>query len=265
MHRIRQSPYDLEIAGEVPGLRAGDAGFLRWSDLRRLPQVSGVVDDDPDLPGLVMKITGVRLDVLAKALGVGAAVDLLDALCSDGYRAYYPRELIAAHQPLLVLTMDGMTPAAWAAKTKQDDPGPYLILYRGFRPAWRVLSHADRPQLPSNVVRLNFGRQVEAWRAVEPGAAASLEASQGYQIARQNCVRCHAAGATGGTKSKFTWADLARDARQRPAWFATYVAAPKKISPQATMPGEPGYDAATLGALTAYFKNTSSSVEGRER
>jgi cytochrome c1 len=42
-----------------------------------------------------------------------------------------------------------------------------------------------------------------------------------------------------------------------PEYFAAYVRNPQSRNPQAQMPGNPGYDEATLGALIAYFKTFS--------
>jgi mono/diheme cytochrome c family protein len=117
-----------------------------------------------------------------------------------------------------------------------------------------VLAHEDRPQLPTNVVRLTFERQAQAFARIAPGGG-SLKVSEGYRIARQNCIRCHAAGETGGTKSAKSWKELAQDARSRPEWFARVIKDPKSVSPGAAMPGNPEYDAATLETLTAYFRS----------
>lgn len=247
LHASAASKTDLAIRG----LAGGAVRYVRREELLGLPQVSAVVSDDPDMPGVTMRAGGVRLDVLAQAVGADGA-DLVDAVCSDGYRAYFPREMIAAHAPFLVLTIDGMTPKDWAAKTKLDDPGPYLILYDGFKPAWRVLAHEDRPQLPTNIVQVGFGTQALAFGRIAPGGGSVREA-EGFRIARQNCIRCHAQGETGGTKSGRSWSVLARDARERPEWFRTRVRDPKLVDAAATMPGNPEYDAATLEALRAYF------------
>jgi len=40
------------------------------------------------------------------------ASDMAVAICSDKYRANYPRGYLAALQPLLVLEIDGQPPAA---------------------------------------------------------------------------------------------------------------------------------------------------------
>src|ERR1700678_2182889 len=113
LNSTRQSRSDLEITGMVHGLAANSRGYVRYTDLAKLPQIEAVVDDDPDSPGVTMHVTGVYLDVLAKAVGALPSSDLIDALCTDRYRSHYPADYIAAHHPILVLKIDGMLPAAW--------------------------------------------------------------------------------------------------------------------------------------------------------
>ena len=251
---------DLEIL-KSDGGPAIAIGYLNREELGRLPQVSAAVADDQDIPR-VLHIQGVELDAVSRALHVGEWADMVDALCTDGYRSYYPKEMVATHRPILVTRIDGLSPRQWAAKNKQEDPGPYLILYRQFRPAWKVLAHEDKPQLPTNVVALEFEKQSAVFGRIAPrGAEAKrAEVSAGFRIAQQNCIRCHAEGATGGTKSSKTWDELGRDAHERPEWFAKVVRDPKSVNPNATMPGNPEYDAATLSALRSYFE---TFAEGR--
>jgi len=139
LHDARQTADDLEVTG-LPGR---GSVYVSRADLARLPQVKATVADDPDYPGVRMHVAGVYLDVLAKALGAPKEDDLIDVLCTDKYRSQYPADYIAAHHPIFVLTVDGMLPVDWAAKTHQDDPGPYYIVYENYVPAFKVLSHAD--------------------------------------------------------------------------------------------------------------------------
>ncbi len=253
----RESADDLEISGRVVGLPVGRVGYVSREELLGLPQVAAVVSGDPDLGGGTVHVSGVRLSILERAVGAEDGVDVIDLPCSDGYRSYYPAEMVRAHEPILVLTIEGMAPGTWAAKTKQYDPAPYLVVYDAFRPAWRVLAHEDQPQLPTNVVRVDFAMQAETFAQIKP-VAESVAAKQGFQIARQNCIRCHAAGATGGSKSDKTWRELALDARERPRWFGRVVKNPKAVNAKATMAANPGYDAATLQALTEYFQSEAA-------
>jgi mono/diheme cytochrome c family protein len=256
LHATRLLSTDLEITGMVAGLEPGSAAYIRYADLARLPQVHATVADDPDYPGVTMHATGVYLDVLAKAVGALPSSDLIDALCTDRYRSHYPADAIAAHHPFLALTLDGLTPAAWAARTHQYDPAPYLILYSHFTPAFRVLSHIDRPQLPTNLVRLNFGTTAATFGAIAPRGdfPPNSPEQQGFAIARQNCLRCHWQGEYGGTKGGRDWTALSTWAREQPAYFAAYIHNPQAIEPHAHMPANPEYDQATLAALTAYFR-----------
>jgi mono/diheme cytochrome c family protein len=247
---------DLEITGI-----AAHSFCLTRSHLTTLPQVTRDIDGGPDFGGLQMHITGVYLDVLAKALSAPPTADLIDALCTDKYRSHFPAAYIAEHHPILVLTVDGLNPAAWAAKNHQEDPGPYFIAYEHFVPGFKVLSHNDQPQLPTNVKRLNFSRAVLVFAPITPvgtDPAANYPTGspvqQGFTIAKQNCLRCHASGTTGGTKSGRGWRQLANIARSRPSYFSKYILSPRSVNPQAQMPANLGYDEATRAALTVYFQ-----------
>jgi len=247
---------NLEIAGIAPHSTCVTRAYLAT-----LPQVTRDIDGGPDFGGVKMHIAGVYLDVLAKALGAPSSDDLIDAFCTDKYRSHYPAAYIAEHHPILVLTVDGLTPAAWAAKTHQDDPGPYFITYEHFVPSFSVLSHADQPQVPTNVTRLNFSRAAVVFAPITPAGAEPAAnypngspAQQGFTIAKQNCLRCHASGSTGGTKSGRSWGQLANIARSRPSYFSRYILSPQAINSQAQMPANLGYDEATRAALTVYFQ-----------
>ncbi len=256
LHTTRQSDSDLEITGMAQGPTANASGYLSYADLTTLPQIEATVADDPDYPGVAMHVSGVYLATLAAAIGGSSSFDLIDTLCTDGYRSHFPADYIAAHHPILVLKIDGMTPSQWAAQERQDDPGPYLVVYQHFVPAFHVLAHADRPQLPTNVVRLNFSTAAATFGAIAPRGrfAADSPERQGFAIAKQNCLRCHSQGPYGGTKSSLNWDALSTWAREEPTFFAKYIHGPRGFESDARMPGNPEYNAATLAALTAYFR-----------
>ncbi|QHN02984.1 hypothetical protein FTO74_06075 [Granulicella sp. WH15] len=251
VHLARQSADDLEITGLPPQ----SSRYVGYAELTALPQVTAEINAGPDFGGLTMQVTGVDLDRLAAALGVPASADLIDALCTDRYRSYFPAEYRARHHPLLVLKVDGQRMAEWAEHTHQYDPGPYFIEYDNFVPAFHVLSHADEEQQPTNVMRLNFGSAVKEFAVLKPheSHAPDSPVGQGFVIAKQNCLRCHFSGEVGGTKSGVNWSVLSRLAREQPAFFAQYVSSPAAVAPQAHMPGNPQYDEVTLEALTGYF------------
>jgi mono/diheme cytochrome c family protein len=165
-----------------------------------------------------------------------------------------------------VLKIDGMLPAAWAAQANQEDPGPYFVVYEHFVPAFHVLAHADRPQLPANVIRVNFSTTSATFGAIAPRGrfAADSPERQGFAIAKQNCLRCHSQGPYGGTKSGLDWNALSTWAREQPTYFASYVHGPRGFEPHARMPGDPEYDAATLAALTAYFRTFTGEPPARK-
>ena len=255
-HSTRESASDLEITGMAQGPTANASGYFSYADLERLPHIEATVSDDPDYPGLTMRVSGVYLATLAATIVGSSSFDLIDTLCTDGYRSHFPADYIATHHPILVLKIDGMTPRQWAAQGQRDDPGPYLIVYEHFVPAFHVLSHADRPQLPTNVVRLNFSTAAETFGAIAPRGrfAPDSPERQGFAIAKQNCLRCHSQGPYGGTKSSLDWDALSTWAREEPGFFARYIHGPRGFESNARMPGNPEYDPATLAALTAYFR-----------
>ena len=53
-------------------------------------------------------------------------------------------------------------------------------------------------------------------------------------------------------------------AEKEPARFRAIVRNPAAVTPGAKMPAQPGYDDATLDALTAYFKRFAPSVKDSE-
>jgi mono/diheme cytochrome c family protein len=245
----RGTPDDLEVTGLSPS-----PGYISRAALLKLPQSSAVIEHDPDFEGLVLRVTGVPLETLEHALGVPPTDDLIDMLCTDRYRSHYPADYVQQHHPILVLRIEGKTPVQWAAATRNEDPGPYFVAHAHYAPAFKVLSHEDQRQVPTNVVRMNVTTQQATYGPIAPPGPATRQVEQGFTIAKQNCLRCHAEGSVGGTKSNFNWRILAAIAKHNPSGFERYARNPREIDPHATMPASPQYDDATLAALTAYFQ-----------
>jgi hypothetical protein len=260
LHASREGKTDLEIRWPAVGGASAVHGFVTYKDLLRLPQVAATVAGDENFTEMhapSVKVTGVELGVLERRLKVPAGLDLMLARCADGYVGPYPAEYVAAHRPILVLTVNGMTLPEWARSTGNEDPGPYMISYENFVPAWKVLAHQDRPQVPTLVLEMEFKRSQEVFGPIAPpprfGAGSPERA--GFAIAKQNCLRCHSAGPYGGTKAGLSWEVLSGLARRDRAEFERYVRDPKSVSPKAKMVGSPQYDAATLAAISAYFQS----------
>ena len=163
------------------------------------------------------------------------------AICDDKYRANYPRAYLAAHHPVLVLTVNGQPPAGWPKDSQEHkyDMGPYMISHakfysrisrffrtatnHKFRGAWCVSNFATRKPY---LVRLRRAGPMRRTPHVQAG----------YQIARQNCFRCHNAGREGGQKSGFPGRTLAAFAAASPKDFGGYVRNPafeKRSGPDA--------------------------------
>jgi hypothetical protein len=253
----------------IEGLPAGANGYVRYADLLSLRRASVAIREDEnftDLPeGHPITVSGVTLETLAVALHVQRDSDMTMATCSDKYQGPFPADYVAAHQPILAFQIDGVTTATWAARTRRPDPGPYFVAYSNFKPAFKVLAHEDRAQVPSNVVHIDFTTQAAAYGEIAPRGnfpAGSAE-RMGFAIAKQNCLRCHNMGPVGGTKAGRTWTTLSTWAREEPKYFESYVKDPKQYETYAKMPGNPSYDSATLAALTAYFRTFTMPADGK--
>jgi len=248
-HAERAAAGDLEVGGLTAG---GKPMFLSYQQLLQLPQVSFTATNDSNYAAPA-HLTGVPLDQLEKVLSVDA--DMVLAICSDGYRSNYPAAYLAAHHPVLVLTVNGKPPEAWPRTSEGTALGPYVIANPDFVPSFKVLAHTDEAQIPFEVVRLDFRKQSEVLGPILPKGnyAPGSPAMQGYQIAQQNCYRCHNMGAEGGQMARIPWPLLAAVAKASPDFFAKYVRTPQAVNPQSKMAGSPGYDDATIAALRAYF------------
>ncbi len=252
----RGSPQDLEISGEVPGVPAGQKRFVRYGDLSGLPLVTLTVKDDENFEHPV-KLSGVSLDALMSALGISGAKAMVAASAADGYEAHYTAEYRAQHRPFLVLRIEGQEPAHWPKGQDGENYGPYLISHPSFTPAFHILAHKDEAQIPFGVIGLRFLDQAAVLKELLPPGAgtATSPAMEGYRIVLQNCLRCHRSGDIGGIKSPFGWPQMALIAQGNPAAFGKYVVRPNSVNPEANMPANPDYDAATVAALAAYFRS----------
>jgi mono/diheme cytochrome c family protein len=264
LHEKRDSPLDLEVAGDLAGEPAGSVRYVLREDLLKFGQVTFTVSDDANFK-TPTQLGGILLEALAKHVSANPQSDLIVAICEDKYHTYYPHSYIAAHRPVLVLTVNGKSPEDWSKDPEGAgrSMGPYLISHASFKPNFRVLSHSDEPQIPWGVIRLEFRSEQKVLGAIAPRSlqAHDLDVQNGYRIAEQNCFRCHNMGAEGGTKAGRPWAVLATWANSAPDHFTAYVRNPKAKNPHAQMPGNPNYDDTTLNALLAYFRTFSGEPQ----
>ncbi|HEX3470213.1 MAG TPA: cytochrome c [Silvibacterium sp.] len=251
----RNSPTDLKLSGDLSGAAVYAGRYLAYSELMKLPQVTFTVTDDANFPGKV-EISGVYLDELMHALNIPGKNTLVAAICNDEYEAHYSDEYREAHHPILVLAINGKQPALANRTGDAGSYGPYLISHASFTPLYRTLAHTEEAQIPNGVLELRFSPEDQVFHAIQPRGdfAAGSPQMQGYQIARENCFRCHNAGPYGGHKAVVTWSSLARTAGTKPGYFTAYIKDPQSENAYAQMPGFPEYDDATLAALTAYFQ-----------
>ena len=250
----RYSPGDLEISGELAGLSAGAVRYVRYEDLLGLPQETYTIDDDTNFKGRT-EISGVPLTTLAKLFGEASHSDLIVAICYDKYRSNYPSDYLAAHHPILVLKVNGQLRDKWPPSEYGGPLGPYLVSHPTFIPSYIVLSHKDEAQIPFGVTRLEFRTQSVVFGAIRPQGKwpPNSPVWQGYQIARQDCFRCHGLYGEGGERASRSWLVLAAWAATDATRFQQYIHNPQSIQSNAKMPAHSDYDAATLAALTKYF------------
>jgi mono/diheme cytochrome c family protein len=257
LHEKRDSPLDLEVAGNLVGAPAGAPRYVRREELLAFPQVSYTVRDDANFKGPT-QVSGISLAELAQRFSANPQSDLIVAICDDLYRTNYSRSYITAHDPLLVLFVNGKAPEDWPKDPEGHgmDMGPYLISHPVFASRGKVLSQPEEPQIPWGVIRLEFRNEEKVFGAIAPrGPDAKEPAVQdGYHIAQQNCFRCHNMDTEGGQKAGRPWLVLATWANTSTEYFAAYVRNPKSKNPHAQMPGNPNYDDATVQALISYFR-----------
>jgi len=260
----RSSPGDLEVGGELAGVPPGSTRYIRYEDLLQMPQEHSTVTDDSNFRGNT-EIEGVALETLARLLGQAPADALIVAICYDQYRTNYPRDYMAEHHPVLVLRIDGQLRNHWPPSENGGPLGPYLISHPFFKPAFKILSHEDEPQIPYGVTRIEVHRESVVFGAIRPSGKwpPDSQVGQGYMIARQDCFRCHNMSSEGGTMAGSSWLRLAALANNDGKKFRQTIRNPASVTPGAKMPAQPGYDDATLDALTAYFKTFATA--GRNR
>ena len=263
-HASRSAPTDLEITGDLRGVPSGATRYLTREQLLALPQVTYTVNDDSNFTGPT-RISGVLLEDLIPALAGEPDNDLIVAACSDQYHAHYPRSYFRAHHPILVLKINGEPPERWPKDAEEQslDMGPYLIFHAQFKPEFRLLSHEDQAQIPWGVVKLEFRNEKELLAAIAPPARYTNDESVqiGYRIAQQNCLRCHNSGSHGGQQAQHPWLVLSAWATASPDYFAKYIRFPQAVNPNAKMHPNPGYDDATIRAITSYFRSLLQSSQ----
>jgi mono/diheme cytochrome c family protein len=259
LRESRQSDTDLEVGGELAGVPPGGVRYVAYRDLLKLPQVTYTVADDSNFTGKT-QISGVPLEQIPRLLGAAPEARLVVAICYDGYRTNYPADYLAAHHPVLVLKINGKTEANWPQSAYRSSLGPYLISHPFFKPAFKVLSHTDEPQIPFGVTRIEFRTEQTVLGSIAPRGSYPVNSPvlQGYRIAQQNCFRCHNMGAEGGQMAGRSWQILGMWAATEPQYFTRYVKNPQSVDPKDRMPAFPQYDAATLEALRQYFASFAS-------
>lgn len=252
----RTSPNDLQVSGDLAGVPSGETRYLTRAVLLAASRSMILSPDDGNFK-VATKVRAIPLEDLARGLGV-PSTDMLIADCKDKYQAHYTRQYLARHRPVLVTELDG----APLRESKDDDYGPYMIAHVNFETAAKALALNDEPQIPWGVVGLQFRDEIAALDSIKEPRTADLDAAVGYGVAEENCLRCHNAGDIGGLKSGVNWAVLGALAANSPDFFAAYVRDPKSKNPNTQMAASPGYDAATMASLIAYFRRFTPAAHG---
>jgi len=252
----RGSELDLAVAGELSGVPPGATRYISREELLKLPQVDYSVSDDPNFTETV-HVSGPLLEELSDALGASAAADFVVAVCADQYHGNFSREYIQKHHPVLVLKINGRSPAEWPkdAEGRSAYLGPYLVSHAKFTPSFKIFAHQDQAQIPWAVERLEFRNQQKILAAIAPRGthANDRNVQAGFRIAQQNCFRCHNMGPQGGRKAGRPWLVLAGWAAAGPEHFTSYVRNPQANNPNTLMAASPQYDDRTMKALIDYF------------
>jgi cytochrome c2 len=259
LHAERSSPSDLELIGNLPGVPQGETRYLTRFDLHAFAHEMTISPDDGNFKNAT-QVRAMSLEELSRDLGI-RPTDMLIAVCKDKYSAHYSRTYLAAHHPVLVTELNGGP----LREAKDDDYGPYMIAHVNFKPAFKILSHQDEPQIPWGVTRLEFRDERTVLGAIAPRGPHAGDASvqDGFKIAQQNCFRCHNSGTEGGLKSGVTWPILGAMATNSPEFFTAYVRDPKSKNPNTQMAASPAYDDATTAALITYFRTFTPATEER--
>src|SRR5262249_35732373 len=110
-----------------------------------------------------------------------------------------------------------------------------------------------------------FRSEQAVFGAIAPRGPHANEAGvkSGFQIAKENCFRCHNMGDEGGQKARRPWEVLAAWASASPQRFASYVRSPQGVNPKAEMPAFPQYDDDTITALHDYFATFAASTASK--
>lgn len=256
LHAEKSSPHDLVLTGRLKDVPAGEARYLRWSELRAMPtRTLEVVGEF--VPGK-QEVTVVMLDELLAKLPREAGADAVVATCTDGYASVYTPEFIARYKPFVVLEINGKGPEAWPPEGLSFNPGPYVIsIADQLAPGASTLLDAGHKR-PWGVDTIELVNYAESFAGFYSGALAepSAKVLEGREIWINSCFSCHNQPEIklGGTKASRPLPIVATHAAYNAEYFKTYVRNPKKLNPLATMEPHPHYTDAQLEALIAFLK-----------
>ncbi|HEY1848067.1 MAG TPA: cytochrome c [Opitutaceae bacterium] len=255
LHADRSSPFDLALSGELSGVPAGSARYVRWSELRALPTTTLTLDGE-FVKG-PQKVTALFLSDLWKALPAKAGADTLLARCSDGYASVFTSAFIARYRPFVVLEINGEGPASWPPKGLDFNPGPYVItVSEALVPAVAAFRDVEHKK-PWGVASLEVATYSRSYQPIYTGRWESLPpaAADGREIWINSCASCHAGpgGTFGGTKANRPFEVIQAYAAYDRSFFVRYVRDPKSLVASAEMEAHPHYTDAELSDLVGFL------------
>jgi len=260
IHPDRTAATDLAISTPNVGGDAVTTGYVRWSDLAKLPS-SHLTLTGEFVPG-EQEVTVVLLSDLWAALPRPSGADTLLATCTDGYAAVFRADFITQFRPFLILEINRRGPDHWPPAGLTFNPGPYVISVASqVAPAVASLVDAGHKR-PWGVTALTITRYTDAFavffRAPWTGLSARAIAGRGLWI--NSCASCHQgpSRSLGGTKSNVAFEILAARAQHAPEVFHGYIRDPKAIVANAKMQPHPDYTDEQLAALQAFVTAESA-------
>jgi len=261
LHEKKESPYDLALKGRLVGLAPGETRYLKWAELRELPNRKIVLEGE-FVPGK-QEVTAVMLSDILAMLPREAQADSLIATCTDGYASIYNEAFLTKYKPFLVLEINGKGPEQWPPEGLKFNPGPYVIsITEVIVPEAKTLLDAGHKR-PWGVDTLEFVNYADRFAGFYKGALANPSdvIKEGRELWVNSCFSCHNQPEKnlGGTKAAWPMQIVATHATHNAAYFRDYVRNPTKLNPMAKMEPHPHYTDAQLNALIEFLKVTMAT------
>lgn len=246
---FRNHSKDLEIVieGESP---ASIRQFITREFLESLPHEFRPFTFTQKADPLAAKV--VFLTSIFKALKIEPGEYGLLVNCGDQYQSNFGPTAFDSQKPYLVLEIDGLPTAEWAASKNNPDWGPYIIGIAdernlkdpGGKQPWGVTQLILQPK----------ATYLESLHAHWPNPL-SERGQAGRTLFIDNCLNCHALDETvGGHVSNRTVQILAAHAKSNPAYIRQMIYEPEKAFPDGIrMPAMLHYTGEDIRAVVEFL------------